>query len=123
MTRSCESTQTREFMQLFTFWSFAPTTYIECLCLQSMLDVGHTVTVYTYEPHLDVPAGVRVADAADILLRTGVMDGPSPALFSDLFRYVGLQRGLGTWVDADVLMFRSLADMGEHIFGMEDEKL
>lgn len=109
-------------MQLFTYWSFAPTTYIERLCLQSMLDVGHPVRVYTYEPHLDVPAGVRVADATDILHRSSVISGPS-ALFSNLFRYVGLQRGLGTWVDADVLMLRSIADMGEHIFGFEGENL
>jgi hypothetical protein len=108
-------------MQLFTYWSFAPTTYIERLCLQSMLDVGHPVTVYTYEPHLDVPAGVGVANAADILLRSCVIDGPSPSLFSNLFRYVGLQRGLGTWIDADVLILRSIADMGEHIFGWEDD--
>jgi hypothetical protein len=113
----------REFVQLFTYWSFAPITYIERLCLQSMLDAGHPVTVYTYERHLDVPAGVHVADAANILLRSRVIDGPSPSLFSNLFRYVGLQRGLGTWVDADVLMFRSIADMGENIFGWEDEKL
>jgi len=48
------------------------------------------------------------------------MDGPS-ALFSNLFRYVGLQRGLGAWVDADVLMLRSIADIGDHIFGWEDD--
>jgi hypothetical protein len=110
-------------MQLFTYWSFAPTTYIERLCLQSMLDMGHQVTAYSYEPHLEVPAGVRVANAADILPRSRVIDGPSPALFANLFRYVGLQRGLGTWIDADMLMLRGIPDMGEHIFGWEDEKL
>jgi hypothetical protein len=112
-------------VRLFTFWSFAPLTYIEHLCLKSMLAAGHPVDLYTYDENLLAPEGVSVRDAAEIMPRDRVLfhkRGNSPALFSDLFRYAGLERNLGTWVDADVLMLRSIADMGDYIFGWEHDR-
>lgn len=102
-------------MQLFTFWSFAPITYIERLCLTSMLAAGHPVAVYSYDYDLDLPEGIELRDASEVMPRQAIR----PSLFADLFRYEGLHRGLGTWVDADILLLRSLADMGDHIFGWE----
>ena len=112
-------------MQLFAFWSFAPLTYIEHLCLNSMLAAGHPVDLYTYDDDLEAPAGVRLRDAREVLPRERVMfyRNGSPSLFANLFRYAGLQRGLGTWVDMDVLLLRSIADMGEVIAGWEDGML
>ncbi len=55
--------------------------------------------LYTYDEHLRAPAGVSVRDAAEIMPRDRVLfhrRGNSPALFSDLFRYAGLERSLGT---------------------------
>jgi len=109
-------------MKLFTFWSFAPVTYIERLCLKSMLAAGHPVDLYTYDSGLKVPEGVTVRDASEIMPRDTVFfhrEG-SPSVFSDLFRYRGLEKSAGTWVDMDVLLLRSMADMGEHIFGLAD---
>jgi alpha 1,4-glycosyltransferase len=113
-------------VKLFTFWSFAPLSYIEHLCLRSMLTAGHAVDLYTYEDNLIVPKGVVVRQAADIIPRDQVVfhqRSGSPALFSDLFRYEGFKRVLGTWIDADVILLRSISDLGEHIFGWESPKL
>lgn len=109
-------------MQLFTFWSFAPLSYVERLCLASMVAAGHGVDLFTYDGRLDVPAGVTVKDAREVFPRERVIlhaSTGSPALFTDLFRYAGLRQGLGTWIDADVILLRSIADLGEHIFGWE----
>jgi hypothetical protein len=107
-------------MKLFTFWSFAPLTYIERLCLASMVAVGHEVDLYTVDADIGpVPAGVAVKDAALVLSSDDVCFRPEerPALFADLFRYRGLRKQLGTWVDADMLMLRDLHGLGDHIFG------
>jgi hypothetical protein len=109
-------------VQLFTFWSFAPLTYVERLCLTSMVRAGHRVDLYTYDGRLDVPVGVALRDARELFARDKVVSHAqtgSPALFTDLFRYAGLQRGLGTWVDTDVILLRGIADMGDYIFGFE----
>lgn len=103
---------------LFTFWT-GPLTWVERLCFVSAITTGHKLTVYSYQPLSGLPAGVANGDANDVipfdrffLHRTG-----SSAMFSDLFRYEGLRRSLGTWVDADMLMLRPLADLGEVILG------
>jgi hypothetical protein len=109
-------------MRLFTLWSFAPVSYIERLCLKSMLESGHRVDFYTYDRGVNVPDGVTVRDASEIMRRDEVFfhrDG-SPSVFSDLFRYKGLRCNSGTWVDMDMLLLRSIADMGDHIFGLAD---
>lgn len=110
-------------MRLFTFWSFAPLTYVERLCLTSMVAAGHAVDLYTYDGKLDVPEGVTVRDAREFYARDRVVFHArtgSPALFTDIFRYAGLRRGIGAWVDTDVILLRGIADLGEHIFGLEE---
>jgi Alpha 1,4-glycosyltransferase conserved region len=109
-------------LKLFSFWSFTPLTYIERLCLASMLSVGHRVDVFTYDRDLAAPSGVTVRDAAEILPQKSVVrhvKSGSPALFSDLFRYEGLRRGEGIWVDLDVFLLRDLNGMADHVFGWE----
>lgn len=103
---------------LFSFWA-GPLTWVERLCFSSAVATGHKLTVYSYQRLSDLPAGVANGDANDVIPfdqffihRTG-----SAAMFSDLFRYEGLRRGLGTWVDADMLILRPLTDLGEIVLG------
>lgn len=112
-------------MKLFTFWSFAPFTYIERVCLKSMLAAGHSVDVYTYDEMLKVPEGATVRDAREVSPRDSVIFNKcgNPSLFADLFRYRGLERGLGTWVDMDVILLRNLGDLGRHIFGFASDRV
>jgi hypothetical protein len=111
-------------LRLFTFWSFAPTTYIERLCLKSMLAAGHAVDLFTYDRNAILPEGVTVRDAVDIMPRDQVIlhKNGSPALFSDMFRCEGLRRQLGTWIDADVILLRNISDLGAEIFGWQDDR-
>jgi hypothetical protein len=87
-----------------------------------MVVAGHSVDLYTYDGPLTVPKGVTVRDAGEVLPRERVFfhaKTGSPALFADLFRSAGLQRRLGTWVDTDIVLLRSISDLGDYIFGWE----
>lgn len=91
--------------EICALWIGGQLSYMERLCLQSFLDHGHKVTLYTYEGVKRVPDGVELADANDVSpfreelrhLRTG-----SPALMSDVFRYDLLKKRPGViWADTD----------------------
>jgi hypothetical protein len=112
-------------MRIFTFWQDSPLSYIERMCLASMLAAGHSVDLYSYDELEDVPAGVSVKDARLIMTEDRIIRHKSTgsiALFANLFRYEGLRRGAGMWLDTDVLLLRSLDGMGDYIFGWEDHK-
>jgi len=100
-------------------------TYIERMCLASMVAAGHPVSLYSYDDIPDLPTGVALKDASEVLPRSRVIQHRktgSWALFSDIFRYEGLRRGLGIWCDADVLLLRSLEGLGDHIVGWESKQ-
>ena len=111
--------------RLFTFWT-GPLGYIEQMCLASMVAAGHSVDFFTYDDNPAVPEGVTVKDARAIMPRESVVSyrkRQSPALFANLFRYEGLRRELGIWVDCDMLLLRDLSDMGPFVVGWQDDRL
>lgn len=95
--------------QLFqSFWLGAISPY-EAMCMRSFLDHGHAFDLYTYTFDIDVPQGVRLRDAAEILdnseyftYKSGSGKG-SHSAFSNLFRYKLLYERGGWWVDTDVI--------------------
>lgn len=71
----------------------------------------HKLTLYCYSEPEDVPEGVTIADAAEIVPRDQVIayrGGGSHALFANRFRYELQRRDAGTWVDCDVYLLRPL---------------
>ena len=112
-------------MKLFSFWSGSDIGYLERLCLASMLATGHSVEVYSYNSSLSLPAGVSFKQADDILPRSlaRALHNGSWAITADIFRYQALKREVGTWIDMDVLVIRSLEGMGEHLFGWQDHRV
>lgn len=98
---------------------------LECLCLRSFVAAGHPVHLYSYGQLENVPQGVTLQDAGDILPRSLVFQNQlgkgqgSLAAFSDLFRYkLLLDRG-GWWVDADVFCLRPFDFNTPYVFGSE----
>ncbi|MGO4915647.1 class I SAM-dependent methyltransferase [Pseudogemmobacter sp. W21_MBD1_M6] len=87
-----------------SLWIGAELSWLEQLCLKSFLDHGHKVVLYTYDAVANVPEGVDVRDAAEILpsekiirhARTG-----SPAYHADLFRLHMLKKTDYIWADTD----------------------
>ena len=71
-------------------WMEGALSFLEQLCLKSFVDAGHRVVLYHYGPLQNVPEGIELADANDIMSRDNFLTHErtgSPALHSDLFRY------------------------------------
>ena len=94
---------------LQSFWWGEPLSPYEWLSLKSFVDFGHRFDLYSFDPHIAVPAQVRVRDAAELasgaeffVYERGFGKG-SPAGFANLFRYILLAERGGWWVDTDVV--------------------
>jgi hypothetical protein len=78
-------------------------------CLASFPPAGASLRVFSYDPRLELPPGVRLADASAIcpdetLTRRFIANGkPSIATFADMFRYRMIQETGCCWVDTDIL--------------------
>jgi hypothetical protein len=96
---------------------------IERLSLTSFRAQGHAVTLYAYGEIKGLPEGIALCDAREVLpeavARTNRYANGSYALFSNLFRYEILRRGLGIWSDTDVVALQPLALDAPFIAGWE----
>ncbi len=112
--------------EIASLWIGDRLSWLEQLCLKSFADMGHRVTLYSYDPIANVPDGVHKADAAEIystpdLLRhdrTG-----SPAIHADVWRLHLLQKTDQIWVDADVYCRRPFEIGSGHVYGFEKPDL
>jgi hypothetical protein len=84
-------------------------------CLASFPEAGASLRVFSYDPRLDLPPGVRLEDARAIcpdqsLTRRFIANGkPSIATFADFFRYRMIRDTGYCWVDTDLLCLRKPA--------------
>ncbi|UWQ21258.1 hypothetical protein [Jannaschia sp. W003] len=107
------------------FWTNAPLSFVERLCIQSFLDVGHPLTMYSYEPVDGLPDGVEARDAREIMACPDEIPThertDSPALFSDVFRYRLLRRRPGViWSDTDAYCLRPFRPVDGYLFSWDD---
>lgn len=107
-------------------WMEGPLSFLEQLCIKSFLDAGHRTLLYHYGPLENVPDGVELADANDILPRTNFLTHErtgSPALHSDLFRYRMLAKSDNTiWADTDAYCMKPFETKTGHFYGWESDK-
>ena len=121
------SNQTRKSRRpiLQTFWTGNPIGRLERAALQSYVNQGYAVHVYTYLPlnefraNLPSRTHIKVYDARDILSEdkifkyTGREKGKRPNAysflpFSDLFRFTMLHKKGGTWMDLDIFLLKPI---------------
>ncbi|MDR3571249.1 MAG: hypothetical protein P4L81_03555 [Candidatus Pacebacteria bacterium] len=95
-------------------------------CLSSFARAGASLIVYSYDPRIELPDGVQLADARTIypdpaaVGRYRVGGKPSLATFADMFRYRMIRETGRCWVDADVVCLRQPDFFGdEYIFGRQ----
>lgn len=104
--------------EIVTFWH-GPLDGLRRLCLRSQVAAGHKVTVYSFEPVAQLPDGVGNAEAEAILPHTfaerlrptgpdGVWRDRTMLQFSDFFRMRLMAKSAGLWLDADVLLLKSI---------------
>jgi len=106
-----------------TFWFGERLPPVEQVCLNSMLECGHPVTLWSYDQLRDVPAGVVLGDAHEILPRSSFIaykEARGAKLFADIFRLELLRQSKGLWLDADCLVLKPIVDDRAYIFGWED---
>ena len=96
-----------------SLWIGPPLSFLEHLCLKSFVDAGHPTKLYLYDEVWNIPDGVEIADANDILptsefvinAKTG-----SPGPQADKFRYHLLRKTNEIWADTDVYCRKPLPD-------------
>lgn len=94
---------------------------VHAACLGSFLRHGHRVVLHVYETPADLPAGVELADAEELLPQSRIVrytNGGGLAIFSDMLRYELIRKGLGLYVDCDCYCLAPIED-GDFIFGYE----
>src|SRR6266481_991087 len=102
--------------EIVTFWH-GPLDRLRLTCLRSQVAAGHKVTLYSFDPLADLPAGVGNAEAEAILPHafSGRLRPPEPdgawrdwttLQFSDFFRMRLMAENAGLWLDADVLLLK-----------------
>ncbi|WP_405403447.1 hypothetical protein [Paracoccus sp. Ld10] len=108
---------------LGTLWIGGELGAMERASLNSMTRLGHAVTLYSYAPIADVPHGVRLGDASEILPADRILlyrdkRKPSPALHANLFRYAMLNLTDAAWVDLDIIAIRPIP-RADYLMGFE----
>lgn len=116
----------RSPLLLQTFWTGKPLSRLERAALQSYVNQGYTVHIYTYNPLSKFTARVppsphiRVHDAREILPESELFEyGGRAAIgarddayrflpFSDLFRFTMLHKRGGAWMDLDIFLTRPI---------------
>jgi hypothetical protein len=91
------------------FWTGPQLSPYEELSLRSLIAGGARALLYSTNMALRVPEGVELVDAREILSgqvhRFTFADGVrSPALHSDLFRYLAIRQFSGWYVDLDIIL-------------------
>jgi hypothetical protein len=100
---------------------------IERLSVVSALSVGHPFTIYSYSPEKlgGAPSGAEVRDAREVAPYETLADHIEVgrgALASVFFRYALLAKGLGLWVDLDLVFLRPIDFEDDYVFGWENKK-
>lgn len=111
--------------ELCALWVDGRLGYIEYICLKSMVSCGHSVTLYTYGKLTNVPDGVTVKDANQILPRARLLrhkKSGSYSLGSNIFRYELLQQRKVIWVDADIYCLKPIPWFDGYVFGWESDR-
>ncbi|WP_170366425.1 hypothetical protein [Ruegeria arenilitoris] len=110
----------RDF-QIAMLWVEGPLSFLELLCIQSYLDMGHSVRLYTYSNVTNIPEGVEHRDAREILPDSEFITHErtkSPAPHSDKFRYRMLaQEPDLIWADTDAYCLKPYSTANGHYYG------
>jgi len=107
--------------QVGMLWVEGPLSFLEQLCMVSFLDAGQHLRLYTYNDVSNVPDGIEVCDARDVLpteefvthTRTG-----SVAPHADKFRYRMLAKEPDLiWADTDAYCVKAFSTDNGHFHG------
>jgi len=124
---------TEQLTPIGTYWYGSELGPLERACLISMMEHGHSVTLFSHELVARVPESVEIQDARDITgerpilmfrkyeRKKGIV---SPTLFSDQFRYHMIEQTGWIWLDLDAYVLKPLrpAANAGYLFGWGCDK-
>lgn len=105
-----------------SLWVGNKLSQMELLCLNSFVFHGHPFDLYCYEPLDNIPEGVNLKDANQIIHESKVfkyIDRDTYSGFANLFRYTLLAQKGGIWVDTDVICMKPLEFPNDYMFATE----
>ena len=89
-----------------SLWVGSRLSKMERMCVQSYLNHGHSFFLHVYDQVDNVPDGVHLRPADEIVPREKIYQFQNIANFSDYFRYKMLLEYGGYWVDLDNFCLR-----------------
>jgi hypothetical protein len=108
------------------FWHGPRLGPVHAACIRSFLRHGHAVVLHCYEPPEDVPDGVEIFDATQIMPRSDLIANAatgSVSLGTNRYRYRLLRSGdVGIYSDCDMYCLRPIPD-SDYVFGWEDVRI
>ena len=100
-----------------SLWIGEKLQYLNQLCLLSHVRQGHPTTLYCADTVTNVPAGVDVRPAAEIMpLDMDIVSQTSESFLSNVFRYKMIQKTDAVWIDCDAFCHRPFPDEMHNIF-------
>lgn len=110
-----------------SFWHGPPLGPIRRACLETFIEKGHTFLLYTYDSPADLPSGVLLEDASQIIPSSEIFYYRNPwsgeasdlGPFSDLFRFKLLRQEGGWWTDVDTLCLKANIDTPDYAWAQE----
>lgn len=108
-----------------SLWIGRPFKRIELLCMKSFIDHGHPFHLYLYEPMDNVPEGVTVKDANEILPKETIYYSRSKGKisnFANYFRWRMLELKGGYYADMDIVCLKPFDLDDELVFCWESEE-
>lgn len=112
-------------IKINSFWLGNSLSQLEILSIKSHIKVGHYYNLWTYDNLDNVPLGVNIKDAREILpaekifcYQIGEGKGSFSA-FSNIFRYKLLEKKDGWWSDMDVIVLKKFDFFEDSVFASE----
>ncbi len=91
--------------------------YINQLCLKSHVLNGHPVTLYCTDDVKNVPDGVEIRPASQIMeIDMDLVEATSASFLSNVFRYKMIQETGAIWIDCDAYCHKPFDDRQEFVF-------
>ena len=91
-----------------SLWIGTTLSKIEQLSIKSFIDNGHEYHLYVYNPIKNIPKGVIIKDANEILPENEIFtyESGSYSAFANYFRFTLLYKKGGYWVDTDLVCIK-----------------
>jgi len=91
--------------------------YLNQLCLLSHVKHGHPTTLYCTDKVSNVPDGITVLPATDIMsIDMDIVRQTSESFLSNVFRYKMIEKTDAVWVDCDAFCHRPFPDEMQNIY-------